>query len=1221
MFFKKKKPDAPAEQHQAIAPAAEQSASGGQSMFAPGLNVNPSTQIDFGLVNFSSEPTAAYQQTSSTSFDPWNQDQAEPQAQALPTEPFQPSAQPYPLPHMSEGETAWNATQPVGPVPGMPPLDTTYPVQTGVDQFAIDQINVDYVPVDQAGVAYPVDGQWLQPLPPIPPASTPAEPPVPLQEQLDYPDYVPPAQSDPTLNMMNTAAPLPVQPLPTSGDLTPEQAWSMLQPTQSAPLLPDEAVDFAVPGFDASVFSASPQQELPQAPLAPMKSTPAGVSDDWASAFESPAIPPQPVADDPMAWAADAATPPVTDAFETQSPLVELETSWDEFSMPSSSSPPYAADEAESSVIDPLSPHYELPGAVQPMPDFYESVGEAAQVQGEAFLAPPEAYISQAWSDEALLPEGLSPGFSTGAEAAPGSSDFGMPVEPVADWHAMPEAPAASFPQDLGVMAKADAAPLTSLDALWDSSQVVEAGPHTDLSPSGFSAPMTSAPDSAASGIQPLDITESQLPAKEVAPTYQPTLAPDAELPAFDPMQASQALAAGWSQMEHIQQETEEPSSGWEATELSSLAGGMEWANISNAPPEPVYFHEPPASAQAEAQLWNNLSSGDTAPGEQVPYTSGAMMDAINEQLYPADPFSSVDDEFSAGEQAFADAAKYLFPETVSAPLDWEEGGYGSSDDAESSFFGDEDEEVSVLNLGPSYSAPNDTLAELPSSYTEPATAYEAYPQPEAFSGIAHELSQSAEAQPTVPYYQPSLPEDLAAFLPTQTAFEPAPPMPMADSGVVAPSDFPLEEEVGSVQHLGFPEGFEPAPNVVSSAESEAAYGEPVVWTPDTVSTSGFASMESPLAETQSTLENSMEYTSAYPAYDEFWESVESLATLTPAPEAAPQADAPALPQEDDFYATSFTLNERGELVPLHEDELAAEVETHLPPGVGAAPVSSNLMSHSGPLPPSPMTSAPQAEPQAPPYASEPPVRPAFSPEQFLAASRSRFTQHPETPLAAAPMGQTQPLSPSMQPSGIPSPAPIPAAPEYQSQPRVEDFGAPDASAHATSPQEPQVEPEEPKTIRPKPLNRKMPQMPVMPPVPEPQSPVQSLLESQWYSPEQPAPSALAPGSRASGSAEEMNLTLGNLEVVGLCQLPSDKRLMVVHSNGVYALMGQSGQEAEHISVLKVFEHNPLAYQNTFTAVEEARAASQGMFVTQVGTWRAIISTFQDKITLHTELG
>ena len=96
---------------------------------------------------------------------------------------------------------------------------------------------------------------------------------------------------------------------------------------------------------------------------------------------------------------------------------------------------------------------------------------------------------------------------------------------------------------------------------------------------------------------------------------------------------------------------------------------------------------------------------------------------------------------------------------------------------------------------------------------------------------------------------------------------------------------------------------------------------------------------------------------------------------------------------------------------------------------------------------------------------------------------------------------------------------------------------------------------------------------------------------------------------------------LGNLEVMSVCVLTPEKRLLVVQSNGIYALMGQYGVDHPQISVLKLFEQNPIAYQNTFTAVEEAQAASQGMYVVQVGTWHAIISTFQDKITLHTELG
>lgn len=126
-------------------------------------------------------------------------------------------------------------------------------------------------------------------------------------------------------------------------------------------------------------------------------------------------------------------------------------------------------------------------------------------------------------------------------------------------------------------------------------------------------------------------------------------------------------------------------------------------------------------------------------------------------------------------------------------------------------------------------------------------------------------------------------------------------------------------------------------------------------------------------------------------------------------------------------------------------------------------------------------------------------------------------------------------------------------------------------------------------------------------------------LESQWYTP-QPEQAAL-PVPPPSQSDMEMKLTLGNLEVMGICQLSQDRRLLVVEKDGIYALMAQAGQDKPQVNVLKIFEHNPLAYQHTFTAVEEGQAAGQGMYVTQVGTWHAIISTFQDKISLHTELG
>jgi hypothetical protein len=98
-------------------------------------------------------------------------------------------------------------------------------------------------------------------------------------------------------------------------------------------------------------------------------------------------------------------------------------------------------------------------------------------------------------------------------------------------------------------------------------------------------------------------------------------------------------------------------------------------------------------------------------------------------------------------------------------------------------------------------------------------------------------------------------------------------------------------------------------------------------------------------------------------------------------------------------------------------------------------------------------------------------------------------------------------------------------------------------------------------------------------------------------------------------------LSMEQLEIMGICQLTQDKRLLLVHSAGQFALMGQAGLENPNVYVLKIFDGNPVAYQQTFAAAQEGQAGEQGMFVVQVGTWHAIVSTFRDQIMLHTELG
>ena len=113
--------------------------------------------------------------------------------------------------------------------------------------------------------------------------------------------------------------------------------------------------------------------------------------------------------------------------------------------------------------------------------------------------------------------------------------------------------------------------------------------------------------------------------------------------------------------------------------------------------------------------------------------------------------------------------------------------------------------------------------------------------------------------------------------------------------------------------------------------------------------------------------------------------------------------------------------------------------------------------------------------------------------------------------------------------------------------------------------------------------------------------------------PLQPAPAAPPPTG---------GLEMDHLQILGFCALDADKRLLMVESNGKFALMGQAGESQNaSISRIKEFPYNPLQYQNTFTAVRETSAGGQGMYVVQVGTWHAIVTTLNNQVALHTELG
>jgi hypothetical protein len=146
-----------------------------------------------------------------------------------------------------------------------------------------------------------------------------------------------------------------------------------------------------------------------------------------------------------------------------------------------------------------------------------------------------------------------------------------------------------------------------------------------------------------------------------------------------------------------------------------------------------------------------------------------------------------------------------------------------------------------------------------------------------------------------------------------------------------------------------------------------------------------------------------------------------------------------------------------------------------------------------------------------------------------------------------------------------------------------------------------------------------VPQEPVPPAYAAPQ-PSEALWEQPVEEAWQMEPAlAAAPAADMPEAAPE--LAMDRLEILGVCPLTQDKRILLVQSDQQFALMGQAGFENPNVFVLKVFESNPVAYQQTFAAAQEGQAGEQGMFVTQVGTWHAIVSTFRDQIVLHTELG
>lgn len=820
---------------------------------------------------------------------------------------------------------------------------------------------------------------------------------------------------------------------------------------------------------------------------------------------------------------------------------------------------------------------------------------------------------------------------------------------------------------------------------------------------------------------------------------------------------------------------------GFEETELSASFGEISppqpeaWDATLWTPSEPtlestvepteqpsagIDYFSADSSAQPATSAWDDFTPAEPASLEQISLEPGAFLDSINQQLYPADPFQSHDSELDLSEAAFEEAAQYLFPETMGAPLDWQvepetepiTGNLppdhlitpensnlelGASFQADSEGISDisnllgpvpDSSEFSESNLHIALNPEADLSTFLPST---PGIISTGEPEPFNLTGIPDEFDSDfvsdLESNVTLEFsseptsvastpelsepgvYQPPAFDDEfelgTEFTPsadlysnpaieelTPTGFEnyefttaedasvPFQPMetgefftpstpetynnPFEESATAGIYEAPYEEATASLDGLTTWSPSEPiGPNLdtdesVPAYELSAGFSQGAV--PPTLEfEEDFYTLETNIPASPPT-EGANNLPSAPTEYnpEDTWfseppekpvvqtnqalASPESLSTSewaasvteqsTPNPPAASVDD-------DDFYATSFTLNEQGELVPAQESSppvseelLSSHFTDFATPSAPAEPITPEVpvftIEEEEPSPVDPLTNLMESlwdEPSTPePELAVPPQQPA----EIAAFKPTTETLWPTEPFHETTPAFTEetPTFPTFESEHVPL-DPEPATLQ-EHLPSIELQAAETAfiASALTEAQQPQAEPATP--------FQEAPSLPPVPPpsrfdfkpkttfgkkAPQPEKAPAAAdeLEVQWHS--QPTAEAVAMPKPPQPQAEE--LMLGNLEVLSVCVLSPEKRLLVVQSKEIYALMGQYGTEQPQISVLKVFGHNPIAYQNTFTAVEEAQAGAQGMFVVQVGTWHAIISTFQDKITLHTELG
>ncbi|WP_373532433.1 hypothetical protein [Vampirovibrio sp.] len=638
--------------------------------------------------------------------------------------------------------------------------------------------------------------------------------------------------------------------------------------------------------------------------------------------------------------------------------------------------------------------------------------------------------------------------------------------------------------------------------------------------------------------------------------------------------------------------------------------------------------------------LWQNLASGETLPGQQVPLTSAGMLDTLHHTIYPEDPFHTEQAGLLEGQQAFEEAAQFLFPDTMSAPLNWQEDTAISpvqyEPAADYPFIPEGGFELPPMDLGPSIQSDSSSVSDITSFYPEEAQF--ALPEPIKAPLPADDpfdFSMDYRVEPTSPVEEASNTPELAwpAFenLETESLELPETPFvpvelqqvdPIAEP-IIAFDETSFSLDMTTLSSPDDDEGF-----LSQSFEPEESAFLPIL--PEEAFTNfappSFTAADEGPDEAESAFEGLM----PSDAFEPLAFTPQALPVDNVQPDGQASTIMPQLLSDQDFYATAFTLNEFGELIPASEDSNSPLLAPELsllppveawPPALEPAPLVhletddlgfSEVASVSSPPPSTPLAfdasenglsehdwlaseilevpdlARQDAELSLPILEPVPPAFPSFGeaePELFF-----------EDASADSLLEGLEPVSPFAQMS-LP-----PVLPALPLQP-VEEIAVQSVESSFT----PQLEPLFETTLPAEPMLESFSLTP-------PES-----LEGQWQNEPEAASPPLTEPDGVNPAADE--LSLNGLQVLSICSLAPDRRLLVVNSDGVFALMGQVGLEQPQISVLKIFESNPLAYQNTFTAVAEVQAAAQGMFVTQVGTWHAIVSTYQDKITLHTELG